>query len=573
MTAIINQLRHPRVVTGLAVITLMAGGLALRLANLSVYKFYPDSYQSLIVAHNIANHGSVVGRLGEQGMVYPGFFGWTRPLYSLLINLVTAAGWERLPAAYVVAVAAGVLAIPAAYLVAQTIFASRATGLSAALLVALSFSHVVWGGFIMTETTGVLIMLLLLWSLFRRLHRPAQLADPGDFMTGLLLAAAILARYEYAVVIIPITYLIVKKSPQPWVRLVNIAAMAVFVLALAVSWLFPVPALGAALAAEAARRTAFIAIMVALVAAGLLASRLVPPERRGQAYQHLGQGVVGLLWLLSAYLLLQTYFPTVFRWLATPLAAPREFLATEPLMGLTFLIGLTVAAGWSKRRTLMTFCLLAIGLLAATYYQVNPEMQRYWTHLIPFMVIPASFGLHQTVKWTTSAWQQRRGLPLAYAAAAALLLVPVQAHASYRGIKSWHGGLWQQPGYEEVAARAVGEAAPSDVLLIVSFPEPYYLFSGRPTHSLADAYPFIYIDGVPDSQPVLVVQDMGMRDQFPRFSEVLDRHLQEFQTGQLHTGSHYRYQARIEPEEQPVRLYQLPLGELRLKLGKAYPRE
>lgn len=130
-------------------------GIILRLHNISPFKIYPDSYQSLLTALNIKDYHSVVGFLGKDGMVYPDFFGWTRPFYPLLILAASMFFHTIASSAQYVAVLAGILALPLAFFLGRHVFKSFAVGVGSILLLTLSYNHTVWGGFILTETLAV----------------------------------------------------------------------------------------------------------------------------------------------------------------------------------------------------------------------------------------------------------------------------------------------------------------------------------------------------------------------------------------------------------------------------------
>ena len=96
--------------TALTILVLTVLGALLRIQNLSPYKYYPDAYQNLIVARSIRNYRSVVGYLGENGMLYPDFFMWTRPVYPLFINLTDNFLQDEQRSAQLIAITAGILA-------------------------------------------------------------------------------------------------------------------------------------------------------------------------------------------------------------------------------------------------------------------------------------------------------------------------------------------------------------------------------------------------------------------------------------------------------------------------------
>ncbi|MDQ3089890.1 MAG: glycosyltransferase family 39 protein, partial [bacterium] len=224
----------------LVAITLL--GIALRIHNLSDYKFYPDSYVPLIVAENINTFGSVIGTLGENGMLYPDFFGWTRPLFPYLIYLLNLMIGNLFLSGQIITMLAGIATIPLSYFYIKSVLNSKTAGLFASLLLALSYSHVVWGGFILSETTGVVFLILFLWIFFKNLERESSLADWRDFLSGATFALAVLARYEYAILVLPVAFMFflkLKEGKPVFARILNMIVAGSFLFALTYFYLSP----------------------------------------------------------------------------------------------------------------------------------------------------------------------------------------------------------------------------------------------------------------------------------------------------------------------------------------------
>src|SRR6185503_7616352 len=136
-----------------------------------------------------------------------------------------------------------IAAIPLAYLFLVSTLRSRISGLLGALLLALSYNSAVWGGFILSDTTGVFFMFLTLWLFFRNLEKDRQLADWRDLLTGAAFALAVLSRYEYLVLLIPCSLIFFMQSPRPISRQLGraatVAAAASIILAVAYFLLSP----------------------------------------------------------------------------------------------------------------------------------------------------------------------------------------------------------------------------------------------------------------------------------------------------------------------------------------------
>ena len=65
---------------------------------------------------HIREYGDVIGWLGDKGMLYPDFIAWTRPLFPLLLSLLTVFFPDVTKAGYILSVTARLLALPLSYL-------------------------------------------------------------------------------------------------------------------------------------------------------------------------------------------------------------------------------------------------------------------------------------------------------------------------------------------------------------------------------------------------------------------------------------------------------------------------
>jgi asparagine N-glycosylation enzyme membrane subunit Stt3 len=108
---------------GVLVLLCVVVGYVFTLHNISGYNVYPDSYQSVTVAQNLKEYHRLAAPMGQYGLVYPDFFGWTRPLFPALIVLFSFFGMSLFTAAHLIAVIAGVLAIIVVYLLARRAYA------------------------------------------------------------------------------------------------------------------------------------------------------------------------------------------------------------------------------------------------------------------------------------------------------------------------------------------------------------------------------------------------------------------------------------------------------------------
>jgi hypothetical protein len=148
--------------------------------------------------------------------------------------------------------------------------------------------------------------------------------------------------------------------------------------------------------------------------------------------------------------------------------------------------------------------------------------------------------------------------------------VCLQVIKSWNGLHKFDNGLWFKPGYEEVSAKKLNHMQLHGNLIVASMPEPYYLFTGQPTQSIADHAPYLFAPVAPGTK-LTIVDDESMRAIFPGFSNFIDKNLKQFQTAQYPVNQPLRYINTIAPEQQPVRVYQLTYKDLEMLLDNSNP--
>src|SRR6185437_12381955 len=123
---------------------------------------------------------------------------------SFLINIISLFGVTPILAARSIAFVLGVLTIPLAYFFVRTVFKDATGALIAAFLLALSYNHTVWSGLLMTESVGAFFMLFFLWQFFYTVAKPTGFLQIQNIFTGFLFALAVLTRYEYVIIALPV---------------------------------------------------------------------------------------------------------------------------------------------------------------------------------------------------------------------------------------------------------------------------------------------------------------------------------------------------------------------------------
>lgn len=531
-------------------------GATLRFLNISPYKIYPDLYQNLLVAENINHYKNVIGQLGNMGMSYPDFLSWTRPGYALFIVIVSFFTHNEILSAQIISFFSAVFSIPLVYIFLKKIFKKSSIAWCGTLLFTFSFTHIVWTGFYLTEALSVFIVLSIFTIIFSTLSVKKSLGSFSDIVTGFLLGFAVLTRYEYIVLLVPIVIIFFENSIRPVQRLVTIISGFVFSIAVVVSIFFPLQKLINLIALEVPA----VSFMLLLSAIGVALFILLYKKVNNNLIKRLSLIFIILLWVVNFYIVI---LPFIFPFTNT-IQGLRSFLLHDFFIQISALIGLIFFIKDPKKNTLFLFVISGLILLGTTYMTINPAMERYMTHLLPFIIIPASYGLY---KIFTFAFKNKKSF---------FILIPLiilQIFISFQGLHILNNGDWFKTSYEEVSAKKTSQILQNkNVILIASFPEPYYFFTRKSTVSITDSSPFIYIDKSLDNRQVIIIEDMGMRDIFPTFSKFIDTQLSQYRLTSFKVGRNYRFAERVVSEKYPVTIYQMPLFLLKQKIDITYSK-
>jgi len=548
--------------TLLLIVVITIVGLIFRLHNISPFKVYPDSYQSLIVAKNITDYHNVVGYLGIKGMLYPDFFSWTRPGYPLLIDLITYFTKNMTLAAQIITFTTGIAAIPLVFLFMKKLWNTNSYGLAGAFLLALSFNHTLWGGFIMTETVGVFLMLLFLFCLLATLEKKTSFLK--NFITGVIFSLAILTRYEYVITILPVCFILFQMAKNPWRKISGILSGALLSGAFIALQLFPIQASFSAISLQLQDMTKTIILSINIFIALCITIRLLPKTYKKNTFNYIYKILLGFLWILAFLLLGQLAFGENFPFLRTNPSFVRNFVQQDLLISICSLIGLTLFIFKKKLKIFGLFVFLCLILLTIIYYRVNPDMDRYITHLIPFLLIPASYGLTQVISFIKS----KRNFRAMSVLTILLLVTMFQTIKTYSGMRYDQNPSWYHISYEEKAAIMIRHYVRNDKpLLVVSLPEPYFYINNLSTQSITDTPPFIYIDNSLNHEQILLVVDMGMYEIFPNFTKFATNNLQQYKIVQFFVHEKYHYSYKIYDEIHPVSIYKLTVQQLKTSVS------
>lgn len=511
-------------------------GILLRYHALSPFNIYPDSYQSLIVAQNINTYHSVIGYLGPHGMLYPDFIGWTRPGFPLLILFITLFTNNIIQSAQTISFFLGVLTIPLSFFLTKTIFRSTRIGLCGALLLAISFHHSVWGGFIMTETTGIFFLTLFLLSFLKDIREinNKKTKNPHirkeEIINGILFSLAVLTRYEYVLLLFPISMMLFLTKKQPLQRIIIFILTSFSIIALFIVILSPTLSFDIYLLKQIKHFWPLLLVYaIAFPLLIFLTKRL------------LQKIIDGLL-----YSLIVLFIASFFK---DDLSGYNAFILLD-----FFLVGIFLIGTFFLRKIqplLIVFILTAITIMGIVYYRVNPTMDRYLTHLIPFLLIPGSVALNKLFFiQKVNKWKILRQTLF-------ISLILIQTLITYHGFRYLHDNSWFRQNYEETAAKKLEPYVSKNMLLITAQPEPYFLITGLSTRSIIDRYPFVIQDTISPKQQIVIINDMGMHTYFPQFTQYITKYLSTYQKETFWINERYHITHLSNKETVPVTIYVL----------------
>jgi 4-amino-4-deoxy-L-arabinose transferase-like glycosyltransferase len=524
---------------GLLLFAFVIIGLVFGLHNISHYNVYPDSYQSVTVTQNLKTYHRLAAPMGQNGLVYPDFFGWTRPFYPILILLFSIFGVSLFTAAHLINILAGILAIFAVYYFVDLVLKSKKAGLAASLLLTVSYSHAVWGGFVFTESLGVVVLTLALWSLWRSRQINDAWFTNQDLFTGGLFALAVLTRYEYIALLIPAAFLAGAKFSLK--RTASIIATLLTSIFLVLALLHPFTGDFAWIWSQIKDFVIIIVLSLVAITLGLL---LINNHKQKMPKIEIWATRATLLFIvLGSLAMIVRHSLYSGLW---------DFANNDPLLCAAALFGLVLLLIGTKAEKRLALTIIAgILILVAVYMSVNPGMERYLTHLTPLILIPAGYGAVRFAKFKIRP----------FVVLFAVLVLSLQGIKTWAGLHDSDNGIWYKPGYEEVSAKKLKSKVGNTDLLITSMPEPYYLYTHFPTQSVADKPPYVFAN-IPPQTNLTIVDDEAMRKIFPNFDKFISKNLRAYITDQYWVNESLRYINSISPEKKSVKVYQLKYSEL-----------
>lgn len=530
--------------------------------NLSPFNLYPDSYQTLLVAENITDYQSVAGSLGTGGIFFPSDFSWSHPIYPMLIDIVNIPSQNLTLSARLVAFLASILAIPLSFLLTKRIFSGAFYGLSSAFLLAFSFNHTVWGGFVMTETTGIFLLLLFLVSFFT--NKPQKFGNIQDVLSGVLFSFCVMTRYEYIVLLFPLMLYYLFNGKQ-LMRLATILLSFVLTMSLFFWQLYPFP--GIFLTIYEQLRGVILREGVVLFFLFIMSFLLlfISRETRFKIEQYGMYCVTGAIWTLGILLTMQLIIGSKISLFWNDFFALRRFLFHDTLLSIFAFAGFILLLKNQRTKAIGLFAFFSFMSLFIIYHRVNPSMERYFTHTIPFFLIPASYALSKMIRHLSYI-----GMFKKYTIYIILIiLVIMQGVITFSGMRYDQDPSWFRLSYEDKSAALVRKYVSNNkYLLLTSYPEPYYYLLHLGTQTIVDTYPYIFLDDTFDERKVLIINDMGMHRDFPKFTYLVERHLSKNKIASFYVHEKFHYVDSVQEEKYPVSIYVISIHELKKTINE-----
>lgn len=536
-------------------LVILSLGIFLRVINDTNHKLYPDYYQNTLVAQNIASDRAVTGFLGEGGVFFPKVVGWARPVYPLFILLANWFTQDLDLSAQIVSVFFSITTLPLFYLVLNKIYRKEEVAFTGLFLLAVSFNHSVWGGFRLTEPVGVFFICLYLLALINNSEKHSVLGQNSDLVLGALLGILTFIRFEYAILLIPTLYLFKLKNVLSKYKIINFLFGYTATVLCFLFLLFPFKQMLPALIMQ----NLDIAVSVVVIGSAFLFLTIKKPSvidtisNSSLKYMH--------LFALSIPLVIIFYYAFPSSDLSRYVSGISRFFVFDFLVGFSFLLGLKSK---NMDRGMALLCYSSLFVLGSSYLLLNPTVLRYSTHLLPFILIPASYGAWEIISRSVTKNKWHALLIGAFAL--------VQIYISYLGTSIWVGDQLKITGYkEEVAVKLMEHADLEDKLLLVSTPESFYYHTKATVQSVSNTSPYIFLNTTPANTNLVLVEDAGMRVYFPAFVSALKAaDITNYLSAQYVVPSVYYVGSAIISDNYPVYVYNLSLGELSSILQQSY---
>lgn len=512
-------------------------GFILRYINITKFNIYSDSYEFMLAAKNLAKHHALDGTLGESGMYWGplfynriGFAYFLTPFYLITKNLENAA--------HLLSFLAGILAIPAIYLAAVQIFKKREIGLIAALLLAVSFSYVMLSGFIMANTLVILFIILTLLCFFK-----AQEDDKQSWyiLAGLLFGLTCFLRTEILITLPTFLIFILITKNHYWPKIIS------FFISFLITFNFLLLTLYFLLSnffcwwqqqgsyLQNFRSRILPIFLIIILISGTLAY-LVKTRKKWFLPKPLN--LYTLLVLVSILIVLATplLVSRIYNWSATWFSLRTDFLLI--IAGISGLILL-----FKKDFTKALFSYLFLFPLLLVYFAFGGGIDfRHLNLITPLLAFLAAFFIWQTLVKLRIWLDKKKEINYKFSLISILLILGLIFYSQiYQDIKPWHSPISYEKEIGLSLKKIIEEEKISpDAILVSSFPEAHYLYTGLSTWEPRKEKPFLAKD-ISDDKKILLVIDEGVRDRYPNLAEIADNKLQQYALKSILSTVKYQY--------------------------------
>lgn len=449
----------------LCMAVLLVLGAGLRLRAISSFEFYTDSYNFMLMAQEFVHSGRMNGTLGPAGEIFipspSPFYKWG---YSLMMSLPVALGVEPEWAGHGVAFLAGILCPLAAF--AFLLGLSHKTGVALAgfALMIFSYDAVTWSGFVLTDVPALatgLLGLALLTHAKRGVHW---------VLSGLLIGWAAIERSELLSLALPC--LLILLNQRSGVR-------------------------------------AFVGVMMPLFALFIIVTAILGSQIP-QTHFIMGGTTDSLFDKIFGRF---SDIGRVFR-----IKHLLRFALAEGPIVLCAGLGLLILVRDRHRWFLLLFVVL-VGPLTVLY-NASLEHHRYYTQILPGLLIPASLWLGQREEWVR-VWPGRPWVGKACLGLAVAGMVFQAVEIARRGHRQqdYPGEVGQWVASLEADGRIQRE----DVVFTID-ERAIHFRTGLSCRSLRASPPHLDMEGLTQSsRMVFVVDDYLVYRRIPGFREALER--------------------------------------------------
>jgi hypothetical protein len=357
---------------------------------------------------------------------------------------------------------------------------------------------------------------------------------------------AVLTRYEYVLIMVPMIILIINRSRYWAWKITNIFIPAFLLIGFTFLYLSS-PYSAASLWVQL-QDLFYLAAATSVVCLAAYASRKY--------------------WLNLIFPSIKNYYYLLIALVITGAAifiydGLRRFVINDFLLVILAFVGFRLMFGLKKHQPAGLFLLVSAVLLGAVYYRINPGMERYLTHLLPFLIIPAALAgecmVRKYIKFSQSQFSRALMLLL-------ITLFGLQTSMTYLGLHDRNDGIWFLPGYEQLSAQQLNMTIDNNALILTAMPEPYNFFTSNSTYSIAADYPYIYIEDYLNNREIYVINDHSMQQYFPAFSVFIESSLQNYLFSQYAVNTPFRFRDQITTDVSGVKVYKIKLIELRARL-------